>query len=263
MAGSKRPAVQKPRTPVTVDVLTRSIPLPQEFSLALSRRLLQRIFEPNTGGLRLLFQQPLTRLNYTMKKLLTILTALTMAAAAFAVEIGKPAPDFTGTDINGKTVKLSDYKGKIVVIESYNSDCPFCHNQYATGAMQELQRDLAAKNVVWLLVDSVNTKNFSYRTPEQARKEFVDLKITATAWIDDNSGVVGHLYGMLTTPHMFVIATDGALVYDGAIDNRPAPSGDPRTAKNYVRAAVDELLAGKPVAVSQTKPYGCGVHYAN
>src|SRR5450755_541398 len=118
-----------------------------------------------------------------MKTTLAILTALTFTASVLAVEVGKPAPDFTGTDINGKTVKLSDSKGKIVVIESYNSDCPFCHNHYASGAMQELQKDLAAKNVVWLLVDSVNTKNFSYRTPEQARKELVDQKITATAWI--------------------------------------------------------------------------------
>jgi peroxiredoxin len=198
-----------------------------------------------------------------MKKLLALFAMLALTASAFAVEIGKPAPDFTGTDINGKTVKLSDYKGKIVVIESYNSDCPFCHNHYASGAMQELQKDLAAKNVVWLLVDSVNTKNFSYRTPEQARKELADQKIAATAWIDDHSGNIGHLYGMKTTPHMFVIAADGTLVYDGAIDDRPQPFGDPRTAKNYVRAAVNELLAGKPVTVARTKSYGCGVHYAN
>jgi peroxiredoxin len=198
-----------------------------------------------------------------MKKVLALFTTLALIASSFAVEIGKPAPDFTGTDITGKTVRLSDYTGKIVVIESYNSDCPFCRNHYKTGAMQELQRDLAAKGVVWLLVDSVNTKNFSYRTPEQARKESADLKIAANAWIDDHSGDIGHLYGMKTTPHMFVIATNGTLVYDGAIDDRPQPFGDPRTAKNYVRAAVDELLAGKPVEVSQTKPYGCGVHYAN
>ena len=198
-----------------------------------------------------------------MKKLLALFAMLALTASVFAVEIGKPAPDFTGTDINGKTVKLSDYKGKIVVIESYNSDCPFCHNHYASGAMQELQKDLAAKNVVWLLVDSVNTKNFSYRTPEQARKELADQKIAATAWIDDHSGNIGHLYGMKTTPHMFVIAADGTLVYDGAIDDRPQPFGDPRTAKNYVRAAVNELLAGKPVTVARTKSYGCGVHYAN
>src|SRR5665213_871605 len=198
-----------------------------------------------------------------MKKTLAMLTVLAFGASAFAVEIGQPAPDFTGTDINGKTVKLSDYKGKIVVIESYNSDCPFCMNQYKTGAIQELQRDLAAKNVVWLIVDSVNRKNFSYRTPEQARTEWADRKITATAWIDDSSGAIGHLYDMKTTPHMFVIDQNGTLIYDGAIDDRPAPYGDPRTAKNYVRAAVDELLASKPVEVSQTKPYGCAGHYAD
>ena len=198
-----------------------------------------------------------------MKITLALFAALALTASAFAVEIGRPAPDFSSTDINGKTVKLSDYKGKIVVIESYNSDCPYCHNHYATGAMQELQTDLAAKGVVWLVVDSVNKKNMSYRTPEQALKEMAAEKMDVTAWLDDNSGVIGHLYDMKTTPHCFVVAADGTLVYDGAIDNRPSPSGDPRTAKNYVRAAVDELLAGKPVSVSETKPYGCAVHYAN
>ena len=198
-----------------------------------------------------------------MKTTFALVAALTLATAASAVEIGKPAPDFTGTDINGKTVKLSDYKGKIVVIESYNSDCPYCHNQYATGATQDLQRELAAKGVVWLMVNSVNPNNFSHRTPEQARAEWAAEKIAATAWIDDSSGAIGHLYGMLTTPHTFVIAKDGTLVYDGAIDNMPDPSHDPRTAKNYVRDAVDELLAGKPVTISQTKPYGCGVKYAD
>jgi peroxiredoxin len=198
-----------------------------------------------------------------MKTKLAILTALAFTASVFAVEVGKPAPDFTGTDINGKTIKLSDYKGKIVVIESYNSDCPFCNNQYKTGATQDLQKELAAKGVVWLMVNSVNPKNFSHRTPEQARAEWAAEKINATAWIDDGSGAVGHLYDMKTTPHTFVIAKDGTLVYDGAMDNQPDPSHDPRTANNYVRDAVDELIAGKPVAVSQTKPYGCGVKYAD
>ena len=199
-----------------------------------------------------------------MKKLLTLLSILTVAAtAAFAVEVGKPAPDFTGTDINGKTIKLSDYKGKIVVIESYNSDCPFCHNQYKTGATQDLQKELTAKNVVWLMVDSVNPKNFSYRTPEQARAEWTAEKINATAWIDDSSGDIGHLYDMKTTPHTFVIDASGTLVYDGAMDNMPDPVHDPRTARNYVKEAVEDLLAGKPIEVSQTKPYGCAVHYAN
>lgn len=195
-----------------------------------------------------------------MKKTAALLAALALTASAFGVEIGKPAPDFTGTDINGKTVKLSDYKGRIVVIESYNSDCPFCHNQYS-GATQDLQKQLVGKGVVWLLVNSVNPNNMSHRTHAEAQKEWTDLKINATAWIDDSSGDIGHLYDMKTTPHVFVVDKNGTLVYDGAMDDHPDPFHDPRTARNYVKEAVNDLLAGKPIEVSQTKPYGCAVHY--
>jgi peroxiredoxin len=200
-----------------------------------------------------------------MKIKLALLTAfiLTLTLSALAVEVGKPAPDFTATDINGKTIHLSDYKGKIVVLESYNSDCPYCHNQYKTGAMQALQKDLAAKGVVWLLVNSVNPKNFSYRTPEQAKKEMADEKMDVTAWIDDSSGKIGHLYDMQTTPDMYVINKAGVLVYEGAIDDKADPFHDPRTANNYVTDAVNALLADKSVAVAETKPYGCAVKYAD
>ena len=198
-----------------------------------------------------------------MKKAFVLLTAMALVVAVQAAEIGKPAPDFTATDINGKTIKLSDYAGKIVVLESYNSDCPFCNNQYKTGATQDLQKELAAKGVVWLIVNSVNPNNPSHRTPEQARQEIADKKIVAAAWIDDSTGAVGHLYDMKTTPDVYVIDKNGVLVYQGAIDNKPDPQHDPRTARNYVREAVDDLMTGKPVEVSQTKPYGCSVKYAN
>ena len=198
-----------------------------------------------------------------MKKTSIFLTIMALTASAFAVEIGKPAPNFTATDINGKTVHLSDYAGKIVVIESYNSDCPFCHNQYATGAMQDLQKDLAAKGVVWLLVNSVNPKNSSHRTDAQAKEEMASENMDVTAWLDDSSGAVGHLYDMKTTPHMFVVDKKGTLVYDGAIDDQPDPTHNPKTANNYVKDAVDDLIAGKSIAVSQTKPYGCSVKYAD
>jgi peroxiredoxin len=199
-----------------------------------------------------------------MKTALAILALCAGVSAAFAAaEVGKPAPDFTATDINGKTVKLSDYKGKVVVLESYNQDCPYCHNHYSTGAMQELQRAMTGKGVVWLIVDSVGLHNDSYRTPEAAKKEWADEKMAATAWLDDNSGAVGKKFGMRTTPHMFVIDQTGVLAYQGAIDDRAEPDGDPRTAHNYVRDAVQKLMAGEKVTVTQTKSYGCGVHYGS
>src|ERR1043166_8514045 len=159
---------------------------------------------------------------------LTALCFLPFVSRADAV-VGKPAPDFTGTDINGQTHRLSDYKDKIVVLEEYNLDCPFCANHFKTGAMQELQGYATSKGVVWLLVNSVGSRSGSYRKPEQARKEFVAQKMKATAWLDD----------------------------------RAEPEGDPRTARNYVREAIDSLMAGKPVAKTTSKPYGCGVKYGS
>lgn len=198
-----------------------------------------------------------------MKKTIAILATTLLATAAFAVQVGKPAPNFNGTDIHGKAVKLSDYKGKIVVLESFNPDCPFCQHQYRSGAVQELQKEFTNKGVVWLIVDSVNPKNPGHLTPAKAQKEWSKLHMNATDWIDDSSGIIGHLYDMQTTPHMFVINKDGTLVYDGAMDNNPRPFGDPRKARNYVRAALNDIMAGKPVAISETKPYGCGVKYAH
>jgi len=196
--------------------------------------------------------------------LVSLLVAVVCAGSTtLAVETGKPAPDFTGTDINGQAHKLSDYKGKIVVLESYNLDCPFCANHFKDGAMQELQGELTGKGVVWLLVNSVNTSNRSHRSDADAKAEWTKQNIKATAWLDDSAGAIGHLYGMKTTPHMFVIAADGTLAYQGAIDDQATPKHDPRKAKNYVRDTVNSLLDGKPVAVTQTKPYGCGVKYAD
>ena len=182
---------------------------------------------------------------------------------AAGVEVGKPAPQFTAKDIHGKPHKLSDYKGKIVVLEAHNLDCPFCANHYQTGAMPELQEWAASKGVVWLLVNSVNAKSPSHRTPQAAKKEIQKYKIKAAAWLDDSSGQVGKLFGLKTTPHLVVINRDGLLAYDGAIDDTPEASGDPRKARNYVREAIQQLLAGDNVKVAKTRPYGCGVKYAD
>jgi peroxiredoxin len=199
-----------------------------------------------------------------MKKILSLWVCVLAGcvAALAAAQSGKPAPDFAATDINGKTHKLSDYKGKIVVLEAYNLDCPFCANHFKSGAMQELQQWATSKGVIWLLVNSAGRQSGSYRDAATAKKEWDELKIKATAWIDDHDGKVGKLYGMKTTPHMFVIDQKGLMAYQGAIDNLPEPEGDPRKARNFVREAITRLLAGEKIEVPETRPYGCGIKYS-
>lgn len=197
-----------------------------------------------------------------MRRAIALLALLGFTTAAVAAaQIGKPAPDFEAKDINGKTHKLSDYKGKIVVLESYNLDCPFCANHFKTGAMQELQKEVTSKGGIWLVVNSVNSKNSSYRSPEKAREEWEKQKMNATAWLDDSSGAIGKMYAMKTTPQMYVIDAAGTLVYNGAIDDKPTPKHDPKEAKNYVKEVFGKLQAGEKVEPFETKPYGCGVKY--
>jgi len=198
-----------------------------------------------------------------MKRAIGLLITIAFANSVFAAaEIGKPAPDFTATDINGKTHKLSDYKGKIVVLEEYNLDCPFCHNHFKTGAMQEVQGEITGKGVIWLLVNSAGRNSPSYRTPEAAKKEWATQKIKATAWIDDSSGELGRKYGMRTPPHMFVIDKEGALQYMGGIDSiATADAGDIPHAEPYLKEAMLAVAQGTPVAHAVTTPYGCSVKY--
>jgi peroxiredoxin len=184
-----------------------------------------------------------------------VLAAGQLLAHADAV-VGKPAPEFSVKDVNGQSRQLSDYKGKVVVLENYNLDCPYVQNHYKTGSMQALQAEATAKGVVWLVVNS------SYKNGERAKDELQKEKMKATDFIYDPSGVIGKHYGFKTTPHMIVINQDGLVAYTGAIDDKPAPEGNPQKAKNYVRAALNEILAGEPVSKPQTKPYGCGAKYA-
>ena len=193
-----------------------------------------------------------------MKRTLSLALVLAIGqilAQADAV-VGKPAPDFSVKDVDGQTRILSDYKGKVVVLENYNLDCPYVQNHYKTGSMQALQAEATGKGVVWLVVNS------SYKDYERGKKELEKEKIKATDFIYDPSGVIGKHYGFKTTPHMIVINKDGVVAYNGAIDDKPAPEGNPREANNYVRAALNEVLAGEPVSKPQTKPYGCGAKYA-
>ncbi len=198
-----------------------------------------------------------------MKRPLTILGSLLLGVGLVYAEatVGQPAPEFTAKDILGKTHQLSDYKGKLVVLEAYNLDCPFCANHFTSGAMQELQAEMTKDGVVWLLVNSSNPKSPSYRDTAAAKQEWSKQKMKATAWIDDSSGALGKAYGLKVTPHMVVVDAKGTVAYTGAIDDAASTDGDPRKARNYVREAVTALKAGQPVKVSKTKPYGCGIKY--
>lgn len=199
-----------------------------------------------------------------MKRSLTVLGSLLLGVGLVYAEatVGQPAPAFTAKDILGRTHKLDDYKGKIIVLEAYNLDCPFCAHHFETGAMQELQGALTKEGVVWLLVNSSHKKSASYRDAAAAKKEWAEQKIKATAWIDDSDGKLGKAYGLMTTPHMVVIDAKGTVAYTGAIDDKASVESDPRKARNYVREAVTALKAGKPVEVTKTRSYGCGIKYA-
>jgi len=206
---------------------------------------------------------PKKEINPMIKTLILSLFLAFVAMPAFAaVETGKPAPDFTGTDSNGKTQKLSDYKGKVVVLEWTNPLCPFVVKHYDSGNMQKLQEEYTGKDVVWLSINSSASGKEGNQSAEDANKYMTEKKSKQTARILDPSGEIGKAYGAKTTPHMFVIDKDGNVVYQGAIDDND--SSKPETiadAKNYVKAALDSVLDGKPVETAQSKPYGCSVKY--
>lgn len=189
--------------------------------------------------------------------------AFTLAAPAFAaVTVGQPAPDFSGTDSNGKAHKLSEFKGKIVVLEWTNPGCPFVMKHYDANNMQKLQETYTGKGVVWLSINSSADGKEGNQSAAAANQYMKEKGSKPTARILDPTGEIGKLYDAKTTPHMFVIDKDGVLVYDGAIDSddsfKPEAIAD---ATNYVSAALDALEAGKPVEKSATKPYGCSVKY--
>jgi len=184
------------------------------------------------------------------------------AGSALAITAGTAAPDFSVADSNGKTVRLSDYKGKLVVLEWTNPECPFVRAQYGADAMQALQKEAGAKDVVWLTVNSTNKSSSEYKTGAQMNAWMKDRSAAQKAILIDASSETARAYDAKTTPHMFVIDPAGRIVYAGAIDDkRSARESDRKTANNYVRAALAEALAGKPVTVASTTPYGCSVKY--
>ena len=193
-------------------------------------------------------------------------TALTflLSAAAYAVAPGAAAPDFKGTDSNGSTQSLSQYKGKYIVLEWHNNGCPYEQKHYLSGNMESLQKQWTGKGVVWLSIISSAPGTQGYVTASEENAYMKKMNAVPTATILDPKGVIGHLYSAKTTPHMFVIDPTGKLVYEGAIDDQPSP--DPATLKgahNYLNDALNQSMSGKPVATPSTRPYGCSVKYAN
>lgn len=184
------------------------------------------------------------------------------AQAAQAAEVGAAAPAFSLMDSSGKKHELAQYKGKYVVLEWLNHGCPFVQKHYGTGNMQALQKEYTGKGVVWLSVISSAPGKQGNMTPAEINKTNREKKGMATAILTDSEGKVGRTYGAKTTPHLYVIDPAGKLIYAGAIDDKPTTEDeDVKTARNYVRAALDQAMAGKPVEVASTKAYGCSVKY--
>ncbi len=180
----------------------------------------------------------------------------------FAITSGSMAPDFKLPSASGKEVRLSDYKGKIVVLEWMNHGCPFVRKQYDSGNMQALQKKYTAKDVVWLSIISSAEGNQGYVNAADALKEKKENFSVATNVLLDPTGDVGRMYEAKTTPHMYIVDKAGTLVYQGAIDSIADANKDSvKTAKNYVASSLDELMAGKKVSQPATKSYGCGVKY--
>lgn len=176
--------------------------------------------------------------------------------------IGAPAPNFIGTDSNGNTHTLAGLRGKTVVLEWTNDQCPYVRKHYDTDNMQTLQQEATSDGVVWLTINSSAQGKQGYTSPDEANRIIDREKSHETARILDPNGVIGKAYGASTTPHMFVIDPNGTLVYAGGIDDQSSVShATVKTANNYVRAALADLEAGRPVQVATSKPYGCAVKY--
>src|SRR5438132_10476614 len=198
-------------------------------------------------------------------KIILAVVASLVATAVYAFDpppVGSAAPDFSLKDAKGQTHSLSEYKGKYVVLEWFNPECPFVKKHYGSDNMQKLQKEYTSKGVVWLTIDSNAPGAEGNMTPEQAQKIMSSWKTHQTALLLDPESKVARSYGAKNTPDMIVINPEGKIVYEGAIDNKATPNpNDIPSSTNYVKAALDESLAGKPVSSPTTKPYGCSVKY--
>jgi peroxiredoxin len=191
-----------------------------------------------------------------------LLAQVAPVVALAAADPGKAAPSFRASDVSGRPVSLSDFRGKTIVLEWNNPNCPFVQKHYTSGNMQALQRRMTAEGVVWLAINSTSQSHSEYFAPAKLAAWFGEQKAAPTAVLMDASGEVGRAYGAKVTPHMYVIDPQGTVVYAGAIDDkRSANPADVKTATNHVAAALAELKAGKPVAKASTSAYGCTIKY--
>jgi hypothetical protein len=197
------------------------------------------------------------------RKLLA-LTFATLTLPALAVAPGSSAPDFKGTDSNGVQHSLSEYRGKYVVLEWANQGCPYDRKHYLSGSIESQQREWTAKGVVWLSVISSAPGAQGYVTPSEENTYLKTMHAAPTAALLDPTSAIARLYEAKTTPHIFVIDPTGKLIYQGALDNKPTTDqADLKGADNYLNDALNAAMAGKPVAVASTRPYGCSVKYAH
>ncbi len=191
------------------------------------------------------------------------LATISVSASAAPV-VGQAAPNFVLADSNGRVVRLSDFRGRTVVLEWNNPECPFVRKHYGSGNMQRTQAAAARDNVVWLTINSGAQGQQGHMSGAQANEFVASSSARPTAYLLDPRGVVGRGYDARTTPHMYVINGAGTLVYAGGIDDRPtANPADIEGARNHVLAALADLKANRPVAVASSRPYGCAVKYAN
>jgi peroxiredoxin len=195
------------------------------------------------------------------RRLLSIVLGLA-AIPVFAITPGSQAPGFKGTDSNGVIHSLSQYRGKYVVLEWANQGCPYDQKHYLSGNMEALQRQWTGKGVVWLSVLSSASGEQGSVSPAEENQYLKKMKAAPSAALLDSDGTIGRLYQAKTTPHIFVIDPNGKLIYQGAIDDKPTTNqADIKTAHNYLNEALDSAMAGKPVPVATTRPYGCSVKY--
>ena len=195
---------------------------------------------------------------------IAVLAAVGAALAAAGAVVGQAAPAFTLTDSNGQPRSLADFKGRTVVLEWWNYQCPFVGKHYGSGNMQRLQKEWTAKGVVWLTISSSAAGKQGYVDGARANALMKEKGGAQTAVLLDHDGKVGRAYGAKTTPHLFVIDARGTLVYEGGMDDKPSTDqADIATAKSYIVAALAEVTAGKPVTTPTSLPYGCSVKYAD